>query len=223
MPNIEETLITLQMYFNRVAKLKEELVEALHSPLPKTKKDEIQTDIETQIKIYETRQTQALAELITFPPYHLRHFPKLEEFHKIAPYDKSVFIMTKFPEGATALDAELKRVIKAVEDAVKKCGFTPRIASGKRYHPGLWDNVEVYLFGCQRAIAIVESKYRNELNPNVTMEWGWMRGMGKDVLYLVENTFDLDRADISGLLQDRFPWDAPEAAIDQAVTQWLGC
>jgi len=223
MPNIDETLITLRVYFNRVVRLREELEECLHSPLPKPKKDEIQADIEKQINVYETRQTEALAELVTFPPFHLRHFPKLQEFHQAASYDKSIFIMTKFPEGETALDAELKRVIKAVEDAVKKCGFTPRIASGKRYHPGLWDNVEVYLFGCRRGIAIVESKYRQELNPNVTMEWGWMRGMGKDVLYLVEGTFDLARADISGLLQDRFLWDAPEADISKAINQWLGC
>ena len=79
------------------------------------------------------------------------------------------------------------------------------------------------LFGCRRGIAIVESKYRQELNPNVTMEWGWMRGMGKDVLYLVEGTFDLARADISGLLQDRFLWEAPEADISKAINQWLGC
>jgi hypothetical protein len=223
MPSIEETLVALQIYFKSVAGLKEELNEVLQSTLPKYQKDEIQADIEMRINAYENRKAKALTELVTFPPQHLRHFPKLADFHQAAPYEKSIFIMTKFPEGQTPLDQELKRVITAVQDAVRDCHFTPRIASEKRYHAGLWDNVEVYLFGCQRGIAIVESKYKHELNPNVTMEWGWMRGMGKDVLYLVENSFDLARADLSGLLQDQFAWDSPEQAIRAAVHNWLGC
>jgi hypothetical protein len=221
MPSITETLSILQVYFKRIVRLQEDLADCLNSPLPKPKKDEIQAEIGEDIQNYEARQAKALDELVTFPPQHLRHFPKLVEFHNNAPYEKSVFIMTKFPEGNTALDAELERVIKAVQDAVTACGFTPRIASEKKYHAGLWDNVEVYLFGCQRGIAIVESKYLHELNPNVTMEWGWMRGMGKDVLYLVEDSFDSGRADISGLLQDRFLWAAPEPKITKAIHDWL--
>lgn len=223
MPSIEETLIALQLYFKSVAGLKEELNEVLQSALPKYQKDEMQAEVEARIDAYENRKTKALLELVKFPPQHLRHFPILADFHKAGSYDKSVFIMTKFPEGDTPLDAELKRVIKAVQTAVTECGFTPRIASEKKYHPGLWDNVEVFLFGCERGIAIVEGKYKYELNPNVTMEWGWMRGMGKDVLYLVESTFDLARADLGGLLQDPFPWDAPEDAIRKSVRAWLGC
>jgi hypothetical protein len=223
MPSIEETLETLRTYFKRVGRLREDLADSLNSPLDKLKKYDMQKDIEEQIQKYEDRQTKALDELLTFPPQHIRHFSKMADFHSKATYEKSIFIMTKFPEGKTPLDAELERVIKAVQDAVSGCGFTPRIALEKKYHAGLWDNVETYLFGCQRGIAIVESKYRHELNPNVTMEWGWMRCMGKDVLYLVESTFDLGRADIGGLLQDSFQWDAPEPAIQASIKKWLGC
>jgi hypothetical protein len=38
-------------------------------------------------------------------------------------------------------------------------------------HEQLWDNVELYLLGCRRGIAIVEDKYLPELNPNVAMDW----------------------------------------------------
>jgi hypothetical protein len=116
----------------------------------------------------------------------------------------------------------LENIIDCVSKTVTANGFIPRIAlGGKRYHQGLWDNVEMFLLGCKRGIAIVESKYQNELNPNVTMEWGWMRGMDRDVLYLVENTFDLARADLSGLIQDRFEWRNPEGGIENAVNNWL--
>lgn len=222
MPNVQETLTALQFYFTQVANLRRDLAELLESPLPKAQKDEIQADMEAQIKSWEKRKEKALSLLVAFPPHHLRHFPKMDDFYQVAPYEKSVFIMTKFPNGQTEKDQQLSRVIKATQDAVSAWGYKPRIASEKKYHPGLWDNVETYLFGCMRGIAIVESKHTHELNPNVTMEWGWMRGMGKDVLYLVEESFQLARADLSGLLQDPFQWDVPEPGIEKAVKAWLG-
>jgi hypothetical protein len=39
------------------------------------------------------------------------------------------------------------------------------------------------------------------------MEWGWMRGMGRDVLYLVEKDFKKQRADRGGLI-DQSKWIA---------------
>ena len=40
-----------------------------------------------------------------------------------------------------------------------------------------------------------EDVYQPELNPNLAVEWGWMRGMGKRVLYLQEQGFQYRRAD----------------------------
>ena len=96
--------------------------------------------------------------------------------------------MSKFVDGDDeAKDAELQRVLDAAADALADAGYKPRIAQGMNYHESLWDNVELHLLGCSRGVAIVEDQYRAELNPNVAMEWGWMRGMGKPVLYLVED------------------------------------
>jgi hypothetical protein len=83
--------------------------------------------------------------------------------------------MTKFPDAGkpAALNAELMAVIQAVCDAVAGRGYVARLASDTPYHNILWDNVELYLLGCKRGVAIVEDKYLPELNPNVAMEWGW--------------------------------------------------
>ncbi len=91
----------------------------------------------------------------------------------------------------------------------------------EKYHELLWDNVELYLLGCSRGIAILEDQYKSELNPNVAMEWGWMRGMGKEVLCLVEKRFNHPRADWSGLIEDYFSWENPEETINPIVQNWL--
>ena len=74
-----------------------------------------------------------------------------------------------------------------MKDAVKAKGYRPQLAAETKLHPNLWENVECQmLYACARRIAIVEDRFNPKLNPNVAMEWGWMRAMKKPVLYIVE-------------------------------------
>jgi hypothetical protein len=163
--------------------------------------------------------------LIKFPPRHIRHIGMLKEFWKDGSYDQSVFIMTKFPNenGDKTKNEELERVLNAITAAVKACDFTPRVARfPNNYHQNLWDNVELHMLGSSKGVAVVQDKYVDELNPNVMMEWGWMRGMGKRVFFLLERDFKNFRADLGGLLSERFSWDAPEPDITRGVRGFLG-
>ena len=53
------------------------------------------------------------------------------------------------------------------------------------------------------------------------MEWGWMRGMGRNVLYLVEKDFKKQRADWGGLIERQFDWANPGPDIKAGVEAWL--
>jgi hypothetical protein len=163
-----------------------------------------------------------LEQLISYPPHHERHAIKRAAFReRIGERQRTVFVMTKYPESDGLADQELLRVIKTVTDAVRDCGFAACIAATNRFVPDLWENVELHLLESGRGIAVVEDIYRPELNPNVAFEWGWMRGMGKDVLYLGEQTFKHQRADWGGLIVDRFSWKEPEKTIPDAIRKWL--
>lgn len=223
MPSLDEALKMLEFYFAKGVRLENERKEILNSPLSAAQRDGEEAQARQLIEQNDAKKKSALEDLLRIPPHHYaRHSQFLESFGKKGPYDKSIFIMTKFPEGNQPVDQELRDVIKAVEDAITEAGYVPRIASAADFHQILWDNVELYLLGCCRGVAIVESKYRSELNPNVAMEWGWMRGMGRSVLYLVEDSFQLARADWGGLIEYRFPWNNPKDKIREAVRKWLG-
>ena len=178
------------------------------------------TRIDAEIKATRSSMERLTLRFLRFPPWHARHQPELQRFHKEAPYDKSVFIMTKFPDGATEVDEQLRKVVQATKDAVVNNGLNPRIANSAKYHDWLWDEIEMYLLGCSYGIAIIEDKYRPELNPNIAMEWGWMRAMGKRVLFLQEESFSHGRADFGGLRAWKFSWDNPEPGITQAIQEW---
>lgn len=66
-----------------------------------------------------------------------------------------------------------------------------------------------------------EDVYQPELNPNLAVEWGWMRGMGKRVLYLQEQGFQYRRADWSGLIVEQWDWKEPAKKIGDAVKRFL--
>ena len=167
----------------------------------------------------ESRELRRLIEeVIRYPPHHIRHFDHRSAFGDPA---LNVFIMTKYPDASEANDTQLQKVINVTVQAIRDGGFIPRLASDARNHPLLWDNIESYLLYCDQAIAIVEDCHTEELNPNVAMEWGWMRAMGRPVLFLKEVSFSQLRADWEGLVSDTFDWNAPEVRIRPAVVRWL--
>lgn len=112
---------------------------------------------------------------------------------------------------------KLAAVIETVKDAVVALGYFPHLAAEKKLHPNLWENVECHMLACARGIAIVEDKFNPRLNPNVAMEWGWMRAMNKPVLYLVEKSIAIAPADVAGLIQSRFDWLKPGDDIPALV------
>ncbi|HEU4932310.1 MAG TPA: hypothetical protein VFT48_09525 [Pyrinomonadaceae bacterium] len=223
MIDLDDALAALKVDILRIAKLETERLELLNSPLNPAMKDERDSDLKSDIERQRKRMISVIQNVVEFPPQHTRHSPLLNQFHQIAPFDKSVFVMTKFPDPKkpAIVDQQLSDVIEAVRDAVKGCGYVARVASDNQYHGILWDNVELYLLGCVRGIAIVEDKYLPELNPNVAMEWGWMRGMGRNVLYLVEKDFKKQRADWGGLIEHQFDWANPAPDIKAGVEAWL--
>lgn len=223
MIDLEGALTTIRLDMLKLGKLEQEKIELTNYPMRPAERDEREQELKQGIERQRDRVRRVLRELIVYPPQHVRHTNLIDPFQNVAPFDKSVFIMTKYPDPANPgpADPKLNAVIQAVRDGVTAKGYTPRVATDTQFHAIVWDNVELYLLGCQRGIAIVEDKYVAELNPNVAMEWGWMRGMGRNVLYLVEKSFAHQRADWGGLIEAKFAWDDPVNDIKAAIAAWL--
>lgn len=208
MGRLEDLIIQLRKQFDTERIRKEEL-DILNREASPAKRDALVDVYQRAIDEMKPRLEKTLQDLLQYPPHHDRHLSKLAGFHDGNPdaFEKSIFIMTKFPKQpndaeATDADRKLDDVIHTVEDAIRASpgGWIPRIADSRNphYHALLWDDIELYLLGCARGVAIVEDMYLPELNPNVALEWGWMRGMGRDVLYLQEKSFKHARADFQG-------------------------
>jgi hypothetical protein len=183
MMNTTETVARLRILFDEEGKrIKERNGLSARS---EAERDELIDVYERLVTEVRRRIESCLDELLRYPPWHARHAGKLKEFYGTSEvakpasvFGKSVFVMTKFPQIRSAHqsseDAALRKVIESVESAVQTFGYTARIADegDPQYHAQLWDNVELYLLGCEKGIVILEDKYLPELNPNVACEWG---------------------------------------------------
>ena len=165
---------------------------------------------------------EALESYALFPQRHYdRHSQGLNARFSSGAFESNVFIMTRFPAAGKAGAERLNEVIDRVKTAVADRGYMPRMASHAVHHAWLWDNVELNMLGSKYGVAILEDQCQPELNPNVAMEWGWMLGMGREVLMLREKHFGHLRADWAGRLDKTFAWDDPGSGIEQAVVEFL--
>jgi hypothetical protein len=128
---------------------------------------------------------------------------------------RNVFIMTPFHKA-------VGKVIEALESALRDAGLNPLRADGKNYlkDRNLWHNVCVYMLCCGSGVAVLENQARREFNPNVALEYGFMRALDKRVLLLAEKNFKAIRADIGGIVRESFDARRPNS-VATAVRRWL--
>jgi hypothetical protein len=222
MPTYEQVLTTLDHWFS--AKQATSLILSNLRPQSFIDEDDFERrrkDLQEEIRRCDRSMQEVLQKLDRWPHRHMRHFERLQEFLKEASYDDSVFVMTKYPDDGDPAADRLQAVIDCLTAGIKARKYHPRVAVDKAHHRWMWDNIELYLLGCARGIAVVEDKYVPELNPNVAMEWGWMAGMGREVLFLREQGFKHERADWKGLISFDFDWESPQQGINDALDAFL--
>jgi hypothetical protein len=226
MPTIKETVSELEQWFLQIQGFKS-VKDSLRreSFIEEERFESRQRDLEKEIQRCRQEMVSVIEEFDRMPERHyLPYANSLKQFWQDGKLEESVFIMTKYPSDKDAGKpaAELQNVIDLVTEGIKAKGYKPRIATETLLHPWLWGNVELCLVGCKRGVAIVEDKYLPELNPNVAMEWGWMKGMGRDVLFLREENFKHERADWKGLIDFTFNWADPAPGVEAALDQFFG-
>lgn len=133
-------------------------------------------------------------------------------------YTKNVFIMTKFDKD----NVKLNDVLSQLRITLEKRGFKPLRADVKMYLPDrdMWNNVCVYMLCCKQGIAILENHSRQEYNPNVAIEYGFMRALNKQTFLLRDKGFPRDRADIAGKEMLSFDIGNKET-ISEPVETWI--
>jgi hypothetical protein len=141
----------------------------------------------------------------------------LRKFHRDYSDPKRVgFIMMKFSNTEAH-----NQVVTAVREVFKRNGITLLRADDFQYHSDLFLNILTYMCGCGFGIAIFERIESDDFNPNVSLEVGYMMGLGKPICYLKDKTLRALPTDIIGKLYVNFDPYNPSKGLEDEIKKWL--
>jgi nucleoside 2-deoxyribosyltransferase len=112
-------------------------------------------------------------------------------------------------------------IVRVVKETLLKHGIVGLRADDKQYMDDLFPNVKVYMHACDFGLAIFERIEADDFNPNVSLEVGYMFGMGKDVLLLKDKTLSTLPTDLTGRLYREFDTRAAAATAPPEIVKWL--
>ncbi|HKQ52244.1 MAG TPA: hypothetical protein VJT74_07750, partial [Pyrinomonadaceae bacterium] len=128
---------------------------------------------------------------INEPPAILESLARFRQQHPDP--SKAGFLMMKY--GSTHAH---EQVTQAVRETLAKYGMTALRADEVGYHEDLYYNVTTYIHGCGFGIAVFERLESDDFNPNVSLEFGYMRALRKPVCLLKDQTLKLLHTDLVG-------------------------
>ncbi len=165
----------------------------------------IDTTLEAQKRVSE--EAAILSEIAT----------GMEQFRKDYPEGiKTAFLMMQFEE--TKPHGE---IVKTIKDELSEYGIVGLKADDKDYMDDLFPNIKVYMHACDFGVAIFDRITEDDFNPNVTLEVGYMFGLGKKVLLLKDKTLKTLSTDLAGKLYKPFDTTDIPKTLPKQLEKWL--
>lgn len=141
----------------------------------------------------------------------------LEKFRADHPIgSKTAFIIMQF--GNTKPHEALVTCIKYT---LGKHGILALRADDKQYMDDLFPNIKTYMHACDFGVAVFDRITEDDFNPNVSLEVGYMLGMGKNVLLLKDKTLKYLQTDLTGKLYKQFDTTDIDNTMPQQIEKWL--
>lgn len=144
--------------------------------------------------------------------------PFLDTFSVDHPsFEKNVFIAMRFRPGKQFIE-----IHDAIKTGLATFGLNGLRADDKTYPPDgdLWNNICVYMMGCKFGVCVFEEIDEREFNPNVPLEFGFMRAMNHQVLLLKDRRMPKLPLDMTGKLYRQFDTYEITSTIHEQISQW---
>ena len=161
----------------------------------------------------------------TIPPVlaPLKWSQAAARLHEKHPFEKNVFLITRFPEKNANPEAPdpLDAVIEVVDGALANHGLKLHRADDRQLDDDLLGNVAGYMWACQYGIGLIEDRVGRGLNHNVLVELGGMLMTGRRCALLRDTATGPELpSDFVGQIYK--PVDFGDAeAISRATHEWI--
>lgn len=172
-------------------------------------KQYVETVLEAQRKPSKQPSEEALS--------HPEISAGIEKFRRDYPASqKTAFLIMQFRDTKPH-----KEIVNVIKDCLLKHGVTCLRADDKQYMDDLFPNIRVYMHACDFGVAVFDRITEDDFNPNVSLEVGYMLGMGKNVLLLKDRTLKSLSTDLTGKLYREFDTTDVPATTPSQIEKWL--
>jgi hypothetical protein len=141
-------------------------------------------------------------------------------------YDHSIFLMMPFQT-----DLKHRALTKSIREACQSHGFKVFRVDDEFRKPydTLWDNIVVNMLACKYGISVYLSskgidKFTDELrffeNPNVALEFGFMKSRGRKILILKDKNSKTP-SDLQGFVWKQFDIENPDTTVASPIDEWI--
>jgi hypothetical protein len=112
-------------------------------------------------------------------------------------------------------------IVSTIKESLKKHGIIALRADDKEYMDDLFPNIRTYMHACDFGVVVLERIIQEDFNPNVSLEAGYMMGLGKNVLLLKDSTLKSLQTDLVGKLYKPFDLQAVAESMPAQIEKWL--
>ena len=144
--------------------------------------------------------------------------PYLDAFSVDHPqFDSNVFIAMRF-----RADKQFIEIHASIKSRLAQYGLKGLRSDDKIYLPDgdLWSNICVYMMGCKLGVCVFEEIDEREFNPNVPLEYGFLRAINRQVLLLKDRRMPKLPSDMTGKLYRHFDTYDITESIHEQISQW---
>jgi hypothetical protein len=155
----------------------------------------------------------------------------ITNLHKTSPFNRSVFLMTRFPDTDNADSDPIERVIPTLREVTSQHGLVLHLASEKQLDAELWGNIGGYIWACRYGIGLYETRLpeADDINDNVLIELGSMLTLGRSCMIIRDSATgpspptdltahiwrDVDLEDLAGLTDVTHRWFASDLGLGE--------
>ncbi len=130
--------------------------------------------------------------------------------------DATAFIMMSFKNNKIN-----NQIFSSIKNTLSSIGISALRADEKEYHPDLYYNILTYIHACRFGVAVFDRIEDDYFNPNVSLEVGYMFGMGKPVCLLKDRTLRALQSDLVGRLYRPFAPTEPRRSLPTVLIKWV--
>ena len=140
----------------------------------------------------------------------------LAKFREVHQGEKTAFIMMKFED--TPLQT---KALEEIVGILKWFKITGLRADERNFHRILHFNIMTYMHGCDFGVAMYDRAVKNDFNPNVAFEVGYMMALEKPICLLKDDTITELHTDLGGLTYRPFNLQNSSDTVGRQINNWL--